>query len=105
MAEQAAEAVHDTSDPDTSDARYAAASGALATKFGDGLAILDVATNTYFSIDTVGALVWESLDEPRTLDALVDRVTEEFDVDPARCRDDLVALLADLKANNLVVAA
>lgn len=52
--------------------------------------LLAPATLAYFSLNQVGARVWDLIgSEGRSLPGLVDVLVAEFDVDPATCRRDV----------------
>lgn len=68
---------------------------------GPGL-LLDAATGSYFALDPVGARVWEALEQPRTPGELGDLLARLFEVEPERCRADLVPLLGRLLAAGLL---
>lgn len=70
--------------------------------FDDEMMGLDVEGGSYFSFNATGRRVWELLAEPRSLDALCAALDEEFEVEPAICRADVRALLAELEAAGLV---
>ena len=82
--------------------RYRASPKALATEFGDGVAILHSETNVYYSLDPVGSIAWNTLARPSSLTDLVNAVRDEFDVAEETCRADLQRLLDDMTANELV---
>jgi hypothetical protein len=69
---------------------------------GDDIIILDVRAGLYFSINDVGALVWQRIQEPRTVGELRDAILDRFDVDAETCDRDLRALIQDLASRNLV---
>lgn len=68
----------------------------------DEVAILDLAAGVYYSLDPVGARVWELLAAPRSVGAIRDALVAEYDVEPARCERDLLELLRDLARAGLV---
>jgi hypothetical protein len=76
------------------------------TALPDGAVLFSTETEVYYSINTVGALVWELLpSDGMTLDALCDVVREHFPGAPlAQIRGDVVELLADLERCGLVDA-
>jgi coenzyme PQQ synthesis protein D (PqqD) len=69
---------------------------------GDDTIILDVKAGLYFSLDNVGALVWQLLQEPRSVSDLRQAILETFEVDAEVCERDLLALLGELAAKNLI---
>jgi hypothetical protein len=52
-----------------------------------------------FTLNEVGAFIWDELAQPRTLDELESVVLENFDAEPEIVRPELEAFLADLAAN------
>jgi len=69
----------------------------VSTDLGDGVALLDVRSNVYFSLDEVGAVVWKALREPRSKTELIDHVLSIYEVDPDQCATDIEMLLDDLR--------
>jgi len=69
---------------------------------GDDTIILDVRAGLYFSVDNVGALVWQLIQEPKSVKEIREAILETFEVAPEVCERDLVALLRELAAKNLI---
>jgi hypothetical protein len=67
-----------------------------------GKALLDLRSSTYYSINSVGAFVWERLAAPITVSQLHSAMIDEFDVEPERCLADLKALVQQFAAAGLV---
>lgn len=59
----------------------------------------------YVALREVAASIWRLLEEPRTLDDLVDAVCHEYQVAVEDCRPDVVAFLDDLRVRRLVSAS
>lgn len=76
---------------------------AMARAVDGELVILDVPSGRYFSLNDVGALVWERLDGTANRDDLLDAITAEFAVDRATAATDLDDLLESLREAGLVV--
>lgn len=68
----------------------------------DGVAILDLRSNTYFSLDPVGTAIWGRMATPVSLDDLATAVSAEYDVSPEVCRDDIADLLNDMLTHDLI---
>ncbi|WP_378948939.1 PqqD family protein [Paracoccus sp. R86501] len=68
----------------------------------DGVAILDLKSNTYFSLDEVGTSIWDRMVNPASLDDLTNAVASEYDVAPEECRGDIKDLLDDMLKNGLI---
>lgn len=70
----------------------------------DGTAILDLRSNTYFSLDAVGASIWDRMSAPASLDELTEAVSAEYAVTPEECRSDITDLLRDMLNHGLIQA-
>lgn len=84
---------------------YVASQNCVACDVEQGIAILDLNSNTYFSLDPVGASVWRLIEAPASLDRLAEGVAAEYDVSPDDCRADIADLLNDMLKHGLVQTA
>jgi Coenzyme PQQ synthesis protein D (PqqD) len=50
-----------------------------------------------YSLNPVGALVWEHLDGSQDLDAIKNRITAEYDVDDNEAETDLLSFIDEMK--------
>ncbi len=69
---------------------------------GDESAILNMKNSVYYGMDSVGTRVWNMLGEPRSIVQLRDALLEEYEVQPARCEQDLLQLLEKMRAEGLI---
>ena len=69
---------------------------------GDDTVILDLKAGLYFSLDNVGTLIWQRIQQPKTVKELRAAILETFEVEPEVCERDLRALLQELAGKNLV---
>ena len=74
----------------------------VSTELDGEMAILSLQNGVYYGLDPVGARIWELLQEPHIVTAVRDQIVDEYDVSPAVCEADLLALLGDLHAAGLV---
>lgn len=77
----------------------------MTRRVDDEYVILEVTSGRYFSLEEVGALIWEQLENERTTDELIDAVVSAYDVDPERAAADVTDLIADLVDSGLVSGA
>ena len=72
----------------------------------DGEAVLlDLASGRYFGLNAVGTRAWTLLAAGTALDAAVAALAAEFDAPAAEITADVNALVSDLVARGLLVAA
>lgn len=77
----------------------------LTSELGEEVALMHRETGFYFGLDEVGALLWRRLQSPASLEELVQRVLDEYEVDPVQCRGDLTRLLDELLEHGLIEKA
>jgi hypothetical protein len=66
-------------------------------------AMLNLKTGVYYGLNSVGARIWNLIQEPRTFADIHDNLTREYDVDPAVLDSDLRNHLAELAEQQLIV--
>ena len=67
--------------------------------------VLDVERSHYLNLNPTGCVLWLMLAEGSTKPQLVDKLTEEFDVDEETARDDVEAFLTTCRENDLLADA
>lgn len=77
----------------------------LQTEVDAGLALLDAKTNTYFLLNRTGSLIWDQLEEERSVDELCATVARKFEVTAANCKNDVEGMLSALTNKGLVVVS
>jgi hypothetical protein len=69
---------------------------------GGEAAILNMRNGIYYGLDSVGARVWDLIQQPQSVADLHATVLREYDVESARCERDLLDLLQSLLAEGLI---
>ncbi len=69
---------------------------------GDEAVIVNLEDGVYYSLDALGARVWELIADPQTVRDVHNVLCNEYDVDAERCKRDLIAFFAELAARGLV---
>jgi hypothetical protein len=75
---------------------------AMAREVGGELVILHLGSGTYFGLDEVGTRIWQLLGEGLTPALVCNRLEGEYEVPRETLERDLVALLDELCAHDLV---
>jgi len=81
--------------------RVVATKEAVACEFGAGLALLHLKSNVYYSLNGVGAFIWEQIQEPRSIADIRAAVLARYNVDAERCKADVEGLLKGLSEAGL----
>ena len=76
--------------------RVVATGDAAVCEFGGGLALLHLRSNIYYSLNGVGAYIWELIQEPRSPADIRNAILARYDVDAERCKADVERLLSRL---------
>lgn len=79
------------------DTAWIASDKVVAADLGEGLALLSLTTNEYFSLNEVGAFVWGILQTPKPRADIVRAVMEAYEVAESACTADVDLLLEELK--------
>lgn len=69
---------------------------------GDESAILNLKNTVYYGLNSVGARIWELLQQPKSVAEIRDALLEEFEVEAERCERDLLALLEKMRSEGLI---
>ena len=86
-------------------ARYRPRDEEVASKVIDGEAIIiNLANGVYYSMDKVGALIWDLLQAGCTLEEMILAVTDQYDVSREDAESNVRELVQELVQENLVVS-
>jgi hypothetical protein len=64
--------------------------------------ILDLKSGMYFGLNPVGARIWQLVQQPASVDAIIQTILDEYDVAPAQCEADVMQLLGKLDEAGLI---
>lgn len=74
----------------------------LASKIHDEIVMVDVTQGNYFGLNSVGSVIWELLDKPKSIDEICSSLMEEYDIDLDSCKKEVSDFIEDLKKQKLV---
>jgi Coenzyme PQQ synthesis protein D (PqqD) len=69
---------------------------------GGEAVLLNLNTERYFGLDSVGSRMWQLVTSAPTIDVAYAQLIEEFDVEPGTLRSNLSELLHHLVENGLI---
>ena len=84
------------------DAAAVATTEQLSTRLGDEIVILGLRDSVYYGLSDVGARIWDLIQTPRSLSAIVEVLVAEYEVSPAEAGEGLVQLLRELETRGLI---
>jgi hypothetical protein len=84
--------------------RYIARSSAIAARIlGGEMMIMSAVDSTFFTLNEVATVIWQSADGSTPLSEIVrERVCNEFDVDPASAMCDALDFVDELGKHNIL---
>jgi len=71
-------------------------------KVADEAVLLDLDSQSYFGLDSVGTLIWEAVAAGNTEMEIVERIISAFNVDAEDALRDLQTFLAQLAEDELI---
>jgi Coenzyme PQQ synthesis protein D (PqqD) len=64
--------------------------------------ILNLKSGTYYGLNELGSVIWEFIQEPKTVADICESILQEYEVDAETCESSVQALLSDLINAQLV---
>lgn len=71
-------------------------------RMGDQVIVADMRSGRYLGLDDVGARIWDMIDEGATRVAIVEHVSDEYDVSVELLERDVERLIRDLLKRRLI---
>lgn len=68
----------------------------------EDLYMMHMERGTYLHFNDVATIIWKRIHEPVTVTELCDELVREFDVEPDRCRADVMTFLHNLLKNGML---
>lgn len=79
--------------------------GLMTADMNGSAVMMDIMSGKYYNLGEVGGRIWELLEEPTSVSALIAKLTAEYDVTPDRCRADIEPFLTKLLERGLLEQA
>ena len=83
------------------DAIVARSDDLLTAEVDGELMAMSIERGTCYGLNPVATRIWALLAEPRTVDDLCASLVGEYEVDAVQCRDEVITLLGELRAEGL----
>lgn len=79
------------------------AEGFSTAQVQDDLMMLNVEQGAYYSLDPIGAEIWKLLEQPASVQKIVDQLQERYAVTPQQCQADVLAFLEEMQKNGMIL--
>lgn len=73
------------------------------SKVDNEVIMLSLDEGKYYSLNEVGARIWELIDQPLEVKTLVSKLTKEFDVSNEVCANETLRLLNEFNKEGLII--
>ena len=77
----------------------------MAADMDGSTVMMDIDNGMYYNLGEVGGTIWNILEAPISVNALVDKLTSEYDVSREKCLEDTIPFLNALLRNKLIAEA
>ena len=77
----------------------------VAAEMDGDLVMMSIERGEYYGVGGVGPRVWELLEEPISIDGLTATICSEFEVEEARCREDVTQFVTQMSEMGLIQIA
>jgi hypothetical protein len=86
----------------TLDQKVVCAQTVFAQEVDDEMVLLDMDSENYFGLDSVGAVMWQVIEEKRVLKDVLDELLTYYDVEEERLKEDLLNFVENLRKSGLI---
>ena len=64
--------------------------------------MMDIEKDAYYTLNSVAKRIWELLDTPLSVDALCQRLINEYDIHQERCHQEVLDFLARFQKEGMI---
>jgi hypothetical protein len=86
----------------TKESTVTAVKDQVSTNLGGEVAVLHLVSGVYYSLNEVGARIWELIQESQPVGQILATLLEEYDVAADVCERHLLAILEELRKEKLI---
>lgn len=77
----------------------------MAADMDGSTVMMDIQTGKYYNLGAVGGVIWELLEQPITVEALIGKLMKKYNVPAEQCEKDTMQFLQQLMSSGLVSEA
>lgn len=71
-------------------------------KLDDEIIMMSAKKGDYYGLDSIGAIIWQHIENPITFEKLIFILLEEFDVTEQECLLDVTEFILSLEKNEII---
>ena len=77
----------------------------MAADMNGSTVMMDIPTGKYYNLGEVGGVIWDLLEQPTSVEALIGKLMEKYDVSREQCEKDTLQFLQQLLNSSLISEA
>ena len=74
----------------------------FAQEVDDEMVLLDMNSENYFGLESVGAVMWQVIEEKKVLKDVLNELLSYYDVEEERLKEDLLRFVENLQKSGLI---
>ena len=75
----------------------------LTSQIGDEIVMMDLVEGNYIAINKMGSVIWKFLDKPASVTAVINQLTDHFDVEAEQCEHEVLDYFRELIRHKLII--
>ena len=77
----------------------------LASDIDGEKVMMSIQQGEYYGLGKTGSFIWDHIEQPISINDLVDLITEKYEVSKEQCLNDIMPFLNDLAEKQLIVCS
>lgn len=75
----------------------------ISSPLGDEVVMMDIEKGSYFSLDSIGTLIWNKIAKEIKVSTLCEYLMSISNVEEKQCQTDVIEFLEDLQDRNMII--
>lgn len=76
--------------------------GMLRTDLGEEMVMMDIESGNYISLNNVGRLIWELVEQPTSVKLVLTKLTQKFAISEEQCFEDCCPYLTEMVQHKIL---
>ena len=64
--------------------------------------MLSIKNGKYYNLGEIGGIIWESIQEPKSIESIIEELKATYDVTAEQCEADIIPFVEMLRNENLI---
>ena len=75
----------------------------IANEIDDEIVMMSIEEGSYFGLNSIGSIIWQELEEAKSVESIISILLERFDVEEKTCREETIAFIESMIKNKTLV--